>query len=47
MRNTITVKENTSVNQIIINGVDITINLSEGTHPEITDNGVRTKIEYY
>ncbi len=47
VRNTITIKENTQVNQIIVSGVDITIYLPEGNNPKITDSGVRTKISYY
>lgn len=47
VRNKVTIKENTSVNKITISGVDITIYLPEGTYPEISDSGVRTKIEYY
>ena len=47
VQNTITIKENTQVNQIIISGVDITIYLPEGNYPKILDSGVRTKINYY
>lgn len=47
IRNTITVKKNTQVNQIIVSGIDIIIYLPEGNSPKITDSGIRTKISYY
>jgi len=47
VRNTITIKENTQVNEIIVSGTDITIYLPEGNNPKITDSGIRTKISYY
>lgn len=47
VRNTITIKENTQVTEIIVSGTDIIIYLPEGNNPKITDNGIRTKISYY
>ncbi len=47
VRNTITIKENTPIDEIIVSGVDITIYLPQGNNPKITDSGIRTKISYY
>lgn len=47
VRNTITVKENTQVNEIIVSGTDIKIYLPEGNSPKVTDSGIRTEITYY
>ncbi|MBU2496805.1 MAG: hypothetical protein KJ767_01990, partial [Nanoarchaeota archaeon] len=45
-RVTIDVKEGTIVDEIVISGIDISINLQEGSSPKITDSGIRTKINY-
>ena len=47
VNNIITIKEGTTVDQLVVSGVDIEINLPKGSQPIIVDSGVRTKIKYY
>ncbi len=47
IRNKVTVLEGTEINSITISGVDITLILPKGSHPEIADSGIDTQIKYY